>query len=222
MSVIVAGAIAGAAHVVTGPDHLAAVAPLIAERPHQGWRLGLRWGVGHGFGVLLLGLAGVLLRDQIDVDLLSSYSERLVGVLLIVIGVWALWRSRGVVVHRHAHHHPADEHAHEHQHEPGLEHAHVHVHASPTFGKSGAVFGIGLLHGAAGTGHFLGVLPSLALQGSDSVVYLLTYFCSAIFAMTFFGWSMSKFIVDSQRIAVWMQVLAVCSIAVGIYWLELL
>ena len=120
MSVIVAGIIAGAAHVVTGPDHLAAVAPLIAERPQQGWRLGLRWGVGHGFGVLLLGLAGVLFRDQIDVDLLSNYSERLVGVLLIVIGVWALWRSRGVVVHRHAHHHPADDHAHDHPHEPDM------------------------------------------------------------------------------------------------------
>ena len=143
--------------------------------------------------------------------------------LLIVIGVWALWRSRGVVVHRHAHQHSADEHVHDHDQDSELEHEHehVHVHAPTAFGNGRAVFGIGMLHGAAGTGHFLGVLPSLALQGSDSLVYLTTYFCSAIFAMTFFGWSMSRFVVDSQRITVWMQVLAVCSIVVGIYWLEL-
>lgn len=205
MSVVLAGLVAGAAHVVTGPDHLAAVAPLIAEQPGQGWKLGLRWGFGHGLGVVLLGLGGVLFRDQLDVDALSAHSEHMVGWLLLGIGVWALWRSRGMVVHRHG----EDDH----------EHVHVHAPSPNALGKGTAVFGIGMLHGAAGTGHLLGVLPSLALDGTASLVYLGTYFVSAIGAMTIFGWLMSRFVVDAKRIDIWIRALALSSIAVGILWL---
>ena len=49
------------------------------------------------------------------------------------------------------------------------------------------VFGVGLFHGMAGTGHLLGVLPSLLLSQVSAAVYLGMYFISAIGAMMGFG-----------------------------------
>ncbi|MEM1417659.1 MAG: hypothetical protein AAGH15_22365, partial [Myxococcota bacterium] len=67
------GLAAGAVHVLTGPDHLAAVVPLAAQARQRGERrgfaVGVLWGLGHGLGVVLLGGLGALLRSAIDVDI---------------------------------------------------------------------------------------------------------------------------------------------------------
>jgi high-affinity nickel permease len=57
------GLVAGTVHVVSGPDHLAAIAPLSAEGKTGSWRIGFRWGLGHSSGVLLVGLISLLLRE---------------------------------------------------------------------------------------------------------------------------------------------------------------
>ena len=92
--IILTGLSAGALHVVSGPDHLAVVAPLVAENPSKGVQLGFRWGLGHGLGVVLLGLIGILLKEWIDVDSWSTMAEVLVGWLLIAVGCWSLWHNR--------------------------------------------------------------------------------------------------------------------------------
>ena len=51
MLLILTGLSAGALHVLSGPDHLAVVAPLVAEKPSKGLQLGFKWGLGHGLGV---------------------------------------------------------------------------------------------------------------------------------------------------------------------------
>ena len=85
---------AGLLHVFSGPDHLAAVAPLAADRRRRNqWRTGLQWGVGHTAGVVLIAPAAAVVREQLPLDAISAYSERIVGVALIV-GVWGLWGAR--------------------------------------------------------------------------------------------------------------------------------
>lgn len=55
MIVLLAGLAAGAVQVLTGPDHLAAVAPLSVASREAAWKAGLRWGRGHcAVGVLWL------------------------------------------------------------------------------------------------------------------------------------------------------------------------
>ena len=93
MIAVLTGLIAGAVHVVSGPDHLTAVAPLAVQRPRRAWLPGVRWGLGHSAGVALVGLLSLWLRDLIPVDLLSTWGERLVGVMLFGIGWWALRRA---------------------------------------------------------------------------------------------------------------------------------
>jgi hydrogenase/urease accessory protein HupE len=81
------GALAGLIHVVTGPDHLAAVGPLAVEGRSRGWVAGWTWGIGHSSGVVVVAVLAVLLRDLLPpIDTISAWSERLVGAALVVVG----------------------------------------------------------------------------------------------------------------------------------------
>jgi hypothetical protein len=191
---ILSGLVAGTAHVITGPDHLAALAPMAADKPTRAAALGLRWGLGHGVGVIILGCLGIFARGWINVEALSAYSEFIVGFVLIFVGLWALLRATRMVVHTHDHVH-GQQHTREHGHADHHTHSHFHVHASASNhdsaeahrGHSHAAFAVGFLHGAAGTGHLLGVVPSLALPPLEASIYLVAYFVAAVLSMTGFG-----------------------------------
>mgnify|MGYP001325937977 CR=1 FL=1 len=56
-------ALAGAVHVLSGPDHMAAVAPLAMAGRERSWLAGWTWGLGHASGVVVVAALAVLLRD---------------------------------------------------------------------------------------------------------------------------------------------------------------
>ena len=56
MTLAFAGFLAGFVHVLSGPDHLAAIAPYAVDGKSRAWRTGVRWGLGHAAGVLGVGL----------------------------------------------------------------------------------------------------------------------------------------------------------------------
>src|SRR5438045_8548520 len=100
MIAIFTGLLAGILHVWSGPDHLGAIAPLAVRRPGKSWMPGVRWGIGHSAGVAVIGLLFLWLRGLVRVDLvsswgsrISSWGERLVGIMLIAIGAWALRKA---------------------------------------------------------------------------------------------------------------------------------
>lgn len=90
---IMAGFAAGLVHVLSGPDHLAAVAPLSLGKGRSGWRTGLQWGFGHASGVLVMGLLALLFREVLPLEAISSWAERLVGVTLIGVGAWGICKA---------------------------------------------------------------------------------------------------------------------------------
>jgi hypothetical protein len=167
-----AGLAAGLLHVFTGPDHLAAVTPLVVDNgqlpppgegaagearrgPAEGWRTGLQWGVGHTAGVVLIAALLLLLSEQLPLDAISSYSERLVGVALIAVGVWGIRKAS----------------------RPSRPHTHA-----------GASFAMGTLHGLAGSSHLFGILPALAFSlQSDAVLYLAGFGIGGILGMSVFA-----------------------------------
>ncbi len=55
-----AGLVAGFVHVLSGPDHLAAIAPYAVDSRSRAWRTGVRWGLGHTAGVLCVGAAAAV------------------------------------------------------------------------------------------------------------------------------------------------------------------
>ena len=179
MFVVLTGLLAGLFHVLSGPDHLAAVAPLAVEDGRRGWLAGWTWGVGHASGVVVVALLAILLRDLLPpVDILSAWGERVVGMALIAIGLWAL--RRGLRISPGAHRHGA------------VSHDHIHVHAGPAWarrlGHAHASFCMGILHGIAGSSHFLGVLPALALPTRGAALtYVGAFGVGTVVAMTAFA-----------------------------------
>jgi ABC-type nickel/cobalt efflux system permease component RcnA len=187
MIAAITGVVAGIIHVWSGPDHLAAIAPLAARRPSRAWIPGARWGLGHSAGVGVVGLLSLWLRDRLPVDLLSSWGERMVGVMLFAIGIWAL--RKALTVHAHEHGHGEEHHVHLHAHGHRVAHEQLEAHAHHTH----AAFGIGLLHGLAGSSHFLGVLPILAFPSRvQALTYLLAFGTGTIASMAAFSWLMGS------------------------------
>jgi hypothetical protein len=214
---IVTGLAAGALHVVSGPDHVAAMAPLAAHSPRRATLLGFKWGIGHGIGACTLGLLGVVARDAVDVEALSRGAELLVGFMLVGIGLWAFRRARALVVHAHTHSHDGGEpHQHLHVHEDGVHRegqraSHQHSHA--------ALY-VGMLHGSAGSGHAFAVLPSLALPTTAAVAYLASYFVAAVVAMTAFGAAMGRVARGRrpERLRHLMYASSFAAVGVGLFW----
>ena len=143
MTLALAGLIAGFLHVLSGPDHLAAMAPYAVEGQRRAWRTGVRWGLGHTAGVLGVGLLALMFRDALHVEALSAWGERCVGFVLIGIGIWGMRAALSATRNR------ADR--------PRHEKPRDHVHAA---------FAVGTVHGLAGSSHVLGIVPALLLPSA--------------------------------------------------------
>lgn len=183
------GLAAGAVHVFTGADHLAALLPLSVGRRLRAFAVGARWGVGHSAGVLLIALLAVLLRERLSLELVGAWGERLVGVMLVALGALGIREALRVRIHVHPHAHEDGGHAHLHLHGPATTHAPNAAVASPTLHRHAhTAFAAGTLHGIAGTAHILGVLPAVAMPNAvASGTYLAAFALGSILAMGSFS-----------------------------------
>ena len=196
------GLFAGLVHALSGPDHLSAVAPLvIGESRGRRWRTGLFWGIGHSVGVWIMGLLALALRGVLPVESVSSWSERLVGAVLIGVGLWGLRRAFVARLPLHGHESERPK-------RPGR-----------------AAVWIGSLHGLAGSSHLLGLLPALALSSqAASFSYVVGFGLGAIAAMTAFssGFGMVASRITARGQFGYQALLAsfsAAAILVGGYWL---
>ncbi|MBK8975487.1 MAG: hypothetical protein IPM29_06145 [Planctomycetes bacterium] len=206
MITAIEGFLAGAAHVLTGPDHLVGVAPLAVDRSARvrPALVGASWGLGHGIGVACLGVLAQTVMTVADVEVASGWAERLVGLVLVVLGAVAIRKGRTLVVHEHVHEHDGSRHVHLHVHERGeldAEHSgaedaaavHPRVGAAPGHRHHHTAFGIGVVHGLAGAGHFWAVLPSAAMRPADAAVYIGAYLVTTLLTMAAFGALLGRF-----------------------------
>jgi ABC-type nickel/cobalt efflux system permease component RcnA len=222
IAAIVSGLVAGAAHVLAGPDHLAAVAPLSVGKRRAGWQIGFRWGAGHSVGVVVIGALSLWLRELLPLNSLSAWTERIVGLTLVAVGLWSFRKALASHLHTHEHSHGTQTHSHAHLHVPGEAHPlaeerpHKHTHAA---------LAIGALHGLAGSSHLLGIVPALAFPTTaQAVAYLAAFGAGTVAGMTCFS-SLISFLGSG-----WMRrtpygyraLMSGCSVlalGVGGYWL---
>ncbi len=214
MLVALTGALAGLFHVLAGPDHLAAVGPLAIAERRRGWLAGWTWGIGHASGVVLVAVLAVLLRGFLPpIDVISAWSERLVGAALIGVGFWALRRSVRVQPGAHVH--------------GAVEHDHLRVQAGPGWlrriGHVHASFCLGVLHGVAGSSHFVGVLPALALPTRTAAfTYIAAFGVGTVAAMTAFAAAAGHVGTASHHPRTYRAVMttsAVAAILIGGWWM---
>ncbi|XP_042509630.1 uncharacterized protein LOC122085217 [Macadamia integrifolia] len=85
------GFVAGCLHTLSGPDHLAALAPLSIGRTRlESAAVGALWGCGHDAGQVIFGLLFLLLKDRLHIEVLRTWGTRVVGVTLLIIGAMGI------------------------------------------------------------------------------------------------------------------------------------
>jgi len=225
---LTAGLIASILHVITGPDHLAAVVPFAIESKKKAWKIGLFWGIGHLVGMLFIGVLFVVFKELIPIESISEYSEQLVGFVLIGIGIWAFYKIfKKDKHHKHLHVHSENSPIiHSHKHEHSHEKSHQHVHGKTIKQSNYASFSVGFLHGLAGIAHFLLFIPVLSFkEQSDSVLYVVGFGLGIVVAMTVFAFVIGKIssFAKNEHNDVFFKGIRMAgglfALVIGIYWI---
>lgn len=144
----------------------------------------LRWAVGHGTVLLLVGSMVYMAGSAIPHEL-SVWAEAAVGLVLMVLGFWILrdlWK------------HNTHIHFHTHENLPG--HAHWHVHNSGGNKKHsvdqhahnhGAIL-VGVLHGLSGSAPLLVLIPLARIESPWlGLAYLGVFSAGVLVCMLIFG-----------------------------------
>ena len=89
----------GTLHVLTGPDHLSALATLSANVGNcAAFGLGVQWGLGHSTGLIIVGSALIAASDSgtdevVVPELLSKILESVVGVFMLFLGIYGVIKA---------------------------------------------------------------------------------------------------------------------------------
>lgn len=210
----------GLAHAIE-VDHMIAVTAFVSTRPalRSAAGFGLRWGLGHSISVFLAG--GILIATGLRwPERYDAWGEALVGVLLVAVGVWAMLRARKLHLHTPEEH---GDHAHLHTHgHAEAPHGHDHPHAG--HGAHHGMTLVGMMHGLAGTGAVVALVPVTLLERKlVGFGYLVAFGLGTIIAMTAYALVAAvAFRRASAASLVWGRALSrlvgVGSIVVGVWW----
>jgi high-affinity nickel-transport protein len=151
LSAVLLGLLLGLRH-AADPDHVLSVSAMVARHgeARAAARVGLAWGLGHGLTVLLAGAAIVLLQLAVPARLTLGL-EAVVGLVLIALGVANLRRAAGA-------------------------HAHASFDSARDNGRSPlGSFGVGVVHGLAGTAALALVAVAAMPSPGAAVVYLAVF-----------------------------------------------
>ena len=163
-------------------DHIMAVSGLSAKKPSfkACLRFCAHWASGHGLALLVIS-SGVYLLGLAIPEQLSSVAESLVGLVLIMIGLWTLWQIYRQDLHLSFHHH-----------EPDINHVHWHQSNHKKVQDHSALL-VGVLHGIAGSAPLLVLIP-LSKMGSATMAmgYVALFGLGVIIAMIIFGGLMAQ------------------------------
>ena len=210
--VILTGILAGFVHVISGVDHLIAMAPSAITSPKIAIRNSISWGLGHSSGVIFLSFLAIFVKDITPLDKFSSFAEFLVGISLLIVGVFAIKNSLNLNLHSHFHQHN------------GVAHQHMHFHSKDKKHNkhSHALTGLGLLHGIAGGSHFIAVLPALALPITSAFLYLISYLIGSLVSMSLFTCliSFTTISADPKFIKRLIAFAGGLSFSMGLFWVQ--
>jgi len=156
VTVLIIGFTLGLKH-ATEVDHVVAISTIVSQHKNvfRSAIVGALWGAGHTASLLVVGVIALLLRVAIP-ERVSGLLEFGVALMIIGLGISALWRAlrKGTQIHVHEHNHDGLKHKHIHFHEHEKKHepssTSRHSHAVSRIGFKPML--IGTMHGLAGSG----------------------------------------------------------------------
>ena len=98
-----AGALMGMVHAVTGPDLMSALITIAVNQRWAAVWLGVRWGIGHSTGLIIVTGLVVILKEIYGFDqdemleLFTGGMDWVVGTIMLMLGLWgyrSAWRLR--------------------------------------------------------------------------------------------------------------------------------
>ncbi len=208
------GLSAGIFHVLSGADHLVAMAPSSITCPKSALKNGLSWGIGHSSGIIILSIIAIFIRDIIPLEKFSSIAEFFVGISLLVIGIIAIRNSRNIGIHSH-----------QHQHNNGISHKHFHYHQNKNLHNknSHALTGLGLLHGIAGGSHLVPLIFVITIPNlQGAILYLFSYLIGSLIIMSLFTYliSITTLNIGRKQIKRLIALAGGVSFSVGLFWIQ--
>jgi len=207
------------------PDHLVAVTSLVATDDgdtRSAARLGAWWGVGHASILVLIGLPLIIFKSELP-GWLESGAEKAVGVVIILLAlrVIAKWMRGDYRVSKHGHGESDTDVAHEGavrhlQRGPGGDHRHRPVRTPQQ------AFGIGVLHGIAGTGAvvllLIAALPTQLEAAAALAVFAPVSVISMALFTSVFAWVLTRPIVQPLYRTVVIPVLGLFGLLFGLWY----
>lgn len=201
------GILFGMLHILTGPDHIAAIITISVNKGYQAFFIGVKWGIGHSIGLLII--FGVMLTIDKEILYKTQIVEWIVGFYLILLGFYGFYKTYKTYKYKL------------------LIPTENDIVVKTTFFLKEKILGLitGILHGLAGPGSILGVLPAILIEDkSKSAAYLGTFCGTGIFIMGTFSaiWGeISK--KASEKIGIIIIGLSsLVSFIIGILWVSLL
>jgi hypothetical protein len=197
-NLISTGLLLGAFHVLT-PDHLSALSTLSVGGSWRSFHLGVRWSIGHSIGLLICTFIFIVMGGSLDLHSMSRYTDGFVGIGMVIIGgygVLAAFRDRDYGKNK-----KILEGESKLQHMEGQE---LNIHEGDKKQEEKPMFfldisqnqshqrvaslAIGILHGIAGPGGILGVLPAVEMiHWESSACYLGSFILASTLSMGAFA-----------------------------------
>lgn len=181
-SLLFFGFLLGLKH-ATEADHLAAVAAMVSERRNlfSASLIGAVWGFGHTLALLFAGVLVFLFKVEISEET-AHVLEKCVGVMIILLGVNALWKLfRGeTAIHAHAHYHGKRKHTHLHVHRAAEKDSENSHHGLEISWRSLAV---GAFHGLAGSAALMLLIVPTISSAALALFYIAAFGIGSIGGM---------------------------------------
>lgn len=224
ISLITTGSFMGIVHVLAGVDHLSALATLSVGSSWRAIRLGIRWGLGHSAGLVLVTIIFLLLKGEVDMKLFKKYCDGLVGLFMIVLGLHSIYTALRIYFNSNE---INDIERNNRKNKITDKSFTTGINIKDNATQRIVAFIIGIIHGIAGPGGMLGVVPAVEMKSLHSSILYLTSFtisstlCMGIFA-AIFGEVTRRAGSTSGFIELLLNVFSsLLSIAVGTTWLIL-
>jgi sulfite exporter TauE/SafE len=222
ITALAVGFVLGLKHALD-PDHVVAVSTIVSESRslRRSSLVGTFWGLGHTFSLLVVGLAVIVLKLNLN-ERIAAWMEFAVAVMLVALGVKAVATAlRGWKLHLHKHEHGGRPHVHLHLHNPDEAETHQHRHL---LGLGTRPFLVGMVHGLAGSAALMILVVATIPSAVAGLIYIAVFGAGSVGGMLLMSSVVSlPFLFTARRLSVVSRVLQVSvgvfSVGFGIYLL---